>query len=175
MLVAIAAGNFPGMGVGSADVPVQKAEQFAFDHLDATSASKALMQKAGFPRNAGVERSAPIRLIGAVNFQKDTTMKLRTEHGQKQQPVRRLMDEAEIESGEEMEEELETQGQIEELSDSDQAPDQAPGETRERQQMIEGNADASRTLEQLEKQHALDRDNPDSRIDDLDPTPPKSD
>ena len=102
-------------------------------------------------------------------------MKLRTEHGQKQQPVRRLMDEAEIESGEEMEEELETQGQIEELSDSDQAPDQAPGETRERQQMIEGNADASRTLEQLEKQHALDRDNPDSRIDDLDPTPPKSD
>ena len=47
--------------------------------------------------------------------------------------------------------------------------------TPERQQMIEGNADASRTLEQLEKQHALDRDNPDSRIDDLDPTPPKSD
>jgi hypothetical protein len=85
------------------------------------------------------------------------------------------MDEAEIESGEETEDELETQGQIEELSESDQAPDQAPGETRERQQMIEGNADASRTLEQLEKQHALDRDNPDSRIDDLDPAPPKGD
>ena len=102
-------------------------------------------------------------------------MKLRTEHGQKQPPARRLMDDPEIGSADEAGEELETQGQTEEMSDADQAPDQAPGETRERQQMIEGNADASRTLEQLEKQHALDRDNPDSRIDDLDPTPPKSD
>ena len=102
-------------------------------------------------------------------------MKLRTEHGQKQPPARRLLDEAEIGSADETDEELETQGQIEEMTDSDQAPDQAPGETRARQQMIEGNADASRTLEQLEKQHALDRDNPDSRLDDLDPMSPKGD
>ena len=68
MLEAIAAGNFPEWELAVQMFSAQKAEQFAFDHLDATSASKALMQKAGFPRNAGVERSAPIRLIGAVNF-----------------------------------------------------------------------------------------------------------
>ncbi|MFC3110588.1 hypothetical protein ACFQAT_23400 [Undibacterium arcticum] len=101
-------------------------------------------------------------------------MRHRTEHGQKHEPVRRLLDEADIGSGEESDADRETQRQIEQRSESDQAnPDQALDEARARQQMIEGNADVSGTLERLEKKRSLGKDDPDSLINDTDPVPPK--
>jgi hypothetical protein len=67
------------------------------------------------------------------------------------------------------------QAPIEQLAEeSDQASaDQALDDAGSREQAIEADPDLSRTLGQLEKRHSIERDDPDSLIDQLDPVPPK--
>ena len=102
-------------------------------------------------------------------------MRLRTEHGQKQKPVRQLIDEAEIDRGPKTEDDLGAQPQIERLSEesNEASADQALDDAGARQQALEADPDLSHTLGQLEKRHSIERDDPDSLIDQLDPVPPE--